>query len=95
MTKRSLLIKAILGAALFCTCMMLAQEPVEDIDKGMHPNLAQAQHNVVEANKWISIAQNDNKFDMHGHAENARRLLVQVNQELKLAAVTATSREKH
>jgi hypothetical protein len=94
MTKKSLVINTILSAALLCS-VTLAQDPVEDIDKGLHPNLAQAQQNVVEANKWVSLAQNDNRYDMHGHAENARRLLVQVNQELKLAAITATSREKH
>ena len=94
MTKKSLVISTIFSAALLCS-VTLAQDPVEDIDKGLHPNLAQAQHNVVEANKWVSFAQNDNRYDMHGHAENARRLLVQVNQELKLAAVSATSREKH
>jgi hypothetical protein len=95
MTKKSLLFNTLLSAALFfCTSMTLAQEPVEDIDKGMHPNLAQAQHHVVEANRWISLAQKDNKYDMHGHAEKARLLLVQANQELKLAAVTATSQEK-
>jgi hypothetical protein len=89
MTKRSLLVNTILSAALFCTGVTLAQEPVEDIDKNIHPNLAQAQHHVVEANKWVVIAQKDNRYDMSGHAEKARQLLVQANQELKAAAVSA------
>jgi hypothetical protein len=89
MTNRSLLINTILTAVLVCTGVTLAQEPVEDIDKNLHPNLAQAQHHVVEANKWVVIAQTDNKYDMQGHAEKARQLLVQANLELKAAAVTA------
>jgi hypothetical protein len=91
MTKRSLLVNTILSAALFCTGVTLAQEPVMDIDKSVHPNLAEAQHHVVEANNWIAVAQKDNKYDMHGHAEKARQLLVQVNQELKLAAEAANA----
>jgi hypothetical protein len=89
MTKKSLLINTMLTAALFCSGVTLAQEPVLDIEKSVHPNLAEAQRHVVEANRWIATAQKDNKYDMHGHAEKARELLVQVNQELKLAASTA------
>jgi len=67
----------------------LAQEPVLDIDAKVHPNLADAQRDVVEANKAIALAQKDNRYDMKGHAEKARDLLVQVNNELKLAATAA------
>jgi len=87
MTKRLI---AILGVLLFCG-MTLAQEPVEDINKNIHPSLAEAQHHVVEANRAIKMAQGANKGDMQGHAEKARELLVQVNQELKLAAEAANA----
>ena len=90
MRKKSLLISMTLSAAL-CSVLTVAQEPVQDIDKNLHPNLAAAQSHVVEANKYVSIAQKDNREDMHGHAEKARDLLVQVNKELKLAAEAANA----
>ena len=87
---------AILTAVLFCG-VTLAQEPVVNIDKKRHPNLAEAQRLVVEANHYISEAQKDNKYDMQGHAEKARQLLAQVNQELRAAAdaANATEHNKH
>ena len=90
MSQKSLLISTILSALLF-SVLTLAQDPVQDIDKNIHPNLAAAQSNVVEANKYVSIAQKDNREDMQGHAEKARDLLVQVNRELKLAAEAANA----
>ena len=67
----------------------LAQEPVQDINPKFHPNLAAAQKHVVEANTAIATAQKANKYDMKGHAEKARQLLVEVNNELKAAAEAA------
>jgi hypothetical protein len=89
MTKKSVLISTILSAALFCGAVTLAQEPVEDINKNIHPDLATAQHHVVQANSLIIAAQKNNKDDMQGHAEKARDLLGQTNRELKLAAEAA------
>jgi hypothetical protein len=91
MTKKSLLINTILSAALFCSGMALAQEPVQDIDKKIHPNLAAAQFHVVQANNAVLAAQKENKYDMQDHAEKARQFLVQANQELKLAAEAANA----
>ena len=85
MRKRTLLISTILSAVVFC-CVISAQTPIQDIDKKVHPNLAEAQLHVVYANNAIANAQKDNNYDMQGHAEKARQLLVQVNNELKLAA---------
>jgi hypothetical protein len=90
MTRKIRVFTAILSAVLFCG-LTLAQEPVEDIDKGKHPNLAEAQHHVVEANQRIAEAQKENKYDMKGHAEKARQLLAQVNLELKAAAQAANA----
>jgi len=90
MKKTILVLMVILSAVLFCG-VALAQEPVEDIDKKLHPNLAQAQHFVVQANNAVATAQKTNNYDMQGHAEKARQLLVQVNQELKAAAEAANS----
>jgi hypothetical protein len=91
MTKKSLLINTILSAAFFWSGVTLAQEPVQDIDRKLHPNLAEAQHHVVEASNSVLVAQKDNRYDMHGHAQKARDLLAQVNRELKLAAEDANA----
>lgn len=82
-------------AAIVCVLMfgavIVAQEPIIDIDHNRHPNLAEAQRRVVEANHFIAEAQKDNRYDMRGHAEKARDLLVQVNRELKEAAEAANA----
>ena len=80
----------ILGALLFCVSTM-AQEPVLDINKNVHPNLAEAQRLVVEANRYIAAAPKENRYDMQGQAKNARTLLVNVQQERKAAAEAANA----
>jgi len=89
MTKKGVLINAMFSAALFCTCVMVAQDPVQNIERSRHPNLAEAQHLVAQANGFIAAAQKDNRYDMHGHAQKARELLAQANDELKRAAEDA------
>jgi hypothetical protein len=93
-TKKSLAVNRIIIGALFCSVVTLAQSPVQNIDKDRHPNLAEAQRLAAQANNYIIAAQKDNRYDMHGHAQNARQLLVQVNQELKLSAEDANAAEK-
>jgi hypothetical protein len=88
MTRKIRLFTAGLGMVLLCG-VTLAQEPVEDINPKYHPNLAQAQRLVVQANHYVAEAQKINNYDMKGHAEKARELLVQVNQELRAAATAA------
>jgi hypothetical protein len=92
MTKRTFVLPATFAAVLLCGAT-LAQEPVVDINPSVHPHLAAAQRAVVEANRAIAEAQRENHWDMHGHAEKARELLVEVNNELKVAAETANRRK--
>jgi hypothetical protein len=81
--------------SILAFCMLLAaQEPVVNIDKRVHPNLAAAQQHIVEANRYITTAQKDNRYDMQGHAEKARQLLVQADEELKAAAAAANAAGK-
>ena len=78
--------------SILAFCLVLtAQEPVVDIDRKIHPNLAEAQRLVVQASHYVETAQKDNRYDMKGHAEKARDLLVQVNNELKAAAQAANA----
>jgi hypothetical protein len=70
MTKRIQLSVAMASVMFLCS-IILAQDPVVNIDKGRHPNLAEAQRLVVEANRYIHEAQKDNRYDMKGHASAA------------------------
>ena len=90
MTRKIRVFTVTLSTVLFCS-LALAQEPVEDINPQNHPNLAQAQRLVVQANHYVAEAQKANDYDMKGHAEKARQLLAQVNQELKAAANAANA----
>jgi hypothetical protein len=67
----------------------LAKEPVKNVSAKRHPNIAAAQKLVIQAYKKIEAAQKANEFDLGGHAQKAKDLLDQVNEQLKLAAETA------
>ena len=82
------LLRLLLGAVLFCGTA-LAQKPVQNINPQHHPNLAAAQRLSEQAYQKIVAAQQANEWDMQGHAQKAKELLEQVNQQLKLAAEAA------
>jgi hypothetical protein len=84
---------AVVSILAFCM-VIVAQEPAVDIDKRVHPNLAAAQQHIVQANRYVATAQKDNRYDMKGHAEKARQLLNEANQELKAAAEAANAAGK-
>jgi hypothetical protein len=69
-----------------------AQAPETDISPARHPDLAEAQHHVVQAYAKIVEAQKANKDQLGGHAEKAIQLLEQANHELKEAAEYADHR---
>jgi len=83
------LINSMLGLVLLCTCVTLAQEPVQNVDPHRHPHLADAQRLIAQANDAIRTAQKDNRYDMHHHAQHARELLAEAASELKTAAEDA------
>ena len=66
-----------------------AQRPERDVSAARHPNLAAAQRLSHQAWERIGAAQQANEWDLQGHAQKAKELLDQVNQELKLAAEAA------
>jgi hypothetical protein len=76
----------VLGSLLLIGSVAVGQPPVKNINKGAHPNLAQAQTLSQNAYKAVTRAQEANEFDLGGHAAKAKALLEQVNNELKLAA---------
>ena len=94
MTKSKLVLSWVLGAALLCGGIAVAQMPEKDVSGHRHPNLAAAQRLCDQAFSKISAAQEANEWDMNGHAAKAKELLDQANHELKLAAEAANKNKK-
>ena len=69
-----------------------AQMPVQNVDPQRHGNLAAAQELVAQAYQRVSDAQAANDNQLGGHAENAKQLLRQADEEIKLAAEAANRR---
>lgn len=86
MRTQNLLRAATLSIALIAAGVLVAQKPVENIDPHRHSNLADAQRFVIQAYDKCDAAQQANKDQLGGHAENAKKHLVAADQELKLAA---------
>lgn len=86
-TKRVFL--TIAGATLMVGAAAVAQVPKRNISATRHPNLAAAQRFSQQAYEKIVAAQQANEWDMGGHAQKAKELLDQVNNELKQAAEAA------
>jgi len=78
-----------LGMALLFAGAAYAEKPVQNVSAKRHPNIAAAQKLSRQAFEKISAAQRANEWDMQGHAQKAKELLEQVNNELKLAAEAA------
>ena len=93
MTKSNRTIGLVAVVATMAAGVAWAQEPEQNIDPDRHGNLAAAQNLVVEAFDRITEAQQDNRYNLGGHAARAKDLLRQANDELRLAADAANDRE--
>jgi hypothetical protein len=71
----------LLGALLMAAVMSIAQP--------RHPNIGAAQEFCSKAIEKISAAQSANEFDMRGHAQKAKDLLIQAKGELHEAYIAA------
>jgi hypothetical protein len=80
---------ALVGLLLLIGGAALAQRPARNVARGRHPNIAAAQRLSRQAWERIVEAQKANEWDMQGHAQKAKELLDQANNELKLAAQAA------
>jgi hypothetical protein len=69
-----------------------AREPTLNVSPYRHGNIARAQEYSRYAFDAMTQAQQSNEFDMGGHAEHAKQLLAQANDEMKLAAEWANHR---
>lgn len=72
----------------------MAQLPKENISGKRHPNLAAAQRLSQQAYERIVMAQEANEWDLQGHAQKAKELLEQVNNQLKMAATASNQRKR-
>ena len=88
MTKTRIVLP-VAGVALIAGCLAIAQPPRENISGRAHPNLRAAQDLSRQAWERIVAAQKANEWDMEGHAQRAKNLLDQVNNELREAATQA------
>jgi hypothetical protein len=84
----------VLGALLTVGAVALAQAPKKNISAARHPNLAAAQTACQRAYEKIVAAQQANEWDMQGHAQKAKDLLEQADNELKEAAQAANRGKK-
>ena len=88
------LIAAVLGSMLLIGGIAVAQKPKENVSAARHPNIAAAQDLCRQAYEKIVAAQKANEWDMAGHAQKAKNLLDQVNNQLKMAAEAANANKK-
>jgi hypothetical protein len=72
---------SLLGALLTAAVMSIAQPH--------HPNIAAAQQFCNQAIEKVSAAQSANEYDMHGHAQKAKDLLLEAKGELHEAYIAA------
>ena len=86
-------LKLALGLISLCAAVAHAQTLAVTIDPSRHGNLASAQESVVQAYVRIGEAQRDSDSHLGGHAQRAKELLAQANQEIGLAADQADANQ--
>jgi len=78
---------SVLCLGLLASAAGIAQQ----ISEHRHPNLANAQRFTEQASQALARAQQANEFDLGGHANHARELLQQADQEI----IEATRASNH
>ncbi len=82
------------GVLLLAGAALAEGPPARNVSPKRHPNIAAAQRMAQNAYEKIIAAQHANEWDMKGHAQKAKELLEQVNNELKAAAEAANENPK-
>jgi hypothetical protein len=95
MKRRNVVFSAIAGSSLVCVMAIAqaVQAPYVNIDRYRHGNMAAAQQSIVEAFGHINDAQHANEDQLGGHAQRAKDLLSQANEEIRLAADVANQHQ--
>jgi hypothetical protein len=82
--------KSLLFAIAVCV-IAFAQGPRVDVGE-RHGNMRAAQQLIQQAWQKVDAAQQDNNYNLGGHAGRAKELLSQASEEIRLAADAANSR---
>jgi hypothetical protein len=90
--RKNMIVTALAGTALLGG--LAFAQPKTNVSPARHPNLAAAQRFSQQAYEKIVAAQQANEWDMQGHAQKAKDLLDQANNELKAAAGAANKNSK-
>lgn len=77
------------GSLVILISGLALAQPKQNVSGARHPNIAAAQRLSRQAWQKVVDAQQANEWDMQGHAQKAKDLLDQANNELKLAAQAA------
>jgi hypothetical protein len=85
---------SVASALLLLSIAAYGQRPARNVSGRRHPNIAAAQRLSRQAFEKIVAAQKANEWDMEGHAQKAKDLLDQVNNELKQAAEAANENRR-
>jgi hypothetical protein len=88
--KRILLISLAICAAFTIGAVVFAQQPRVDVGE-RHGNLRAAQELIQQAWQKVDVAQQDNNYNLGGHAGRAKELLNQASEQIKQAAEAANS----
>jgi hypothetical protein len=86
--KKTGVVATFIASAMMIGGLAIAQ-PKKNVSAARHPNIAKAQKLSQQAWDAIVAAQQANEWDMGGHAQKAKELLDQVNNELRQAATAA------
>ncbi|HTU33374.1 MAG TPA: hypothetical protein VMF66_06185 [Candidatus Acidoferrum sp.] len=85
MKAKNWLSSAVLAAALVCCGLVLAQAPTVRINP-RYPALVEAQQHIDAAYAKLDAAQRQHRDHLGGHAEKAKQLLAEADQELAAAS---------
>jgi hypothetical protein len=88
MIKRIVMMAVALCAAFALSAVVLAQEPPVNVGE-RHGNMRAAQELIRQAWQKVTEAQQDNHYNLGGHAGRAKELLTQASEEIKLSAEAA------
>jgi hypothetical protein len=93
MVKRFVLVCVVFCAAFAFGAVAVAQAPPVNVGE-KHGNMRAAQQLIRQAWEKIDAAQQDNNYNLGGHAGKAKDLLTQAAEEIRLSADVANEHRK-
>jgi aerobic-type carbon monoxide dehydrogenase small subunit (CoxS/CutS family) len=88
--KKIVLVGAALLASFVLGAYVFAQAPNVTVGE-RHGNMREAQELIRQAWMKVDVAQQDNNYNLGGHAGKAKELLAQASEQIKQAAEAANS----